>query len=155
MTHMIRISLRGLIVLLISLLASVGCRRDKELSQMQVEVTQAASDLVAQDAAARREIINMQSALDEERRLLNERARQDPIVAEAIMQIGGLILCVLPLFVVARLLRRTESEGEVSVINELVIDELLADQTAATAPKRLDHRDLDGLIRDRIADRRE
>lgn len=156
MTHMMmRISFRGLIALPLLLPASIGCRRDKELTRMQVELPQAASDLVAQDAAARREIVKMQSALDDERRLLNERARNDPIIAEAIIQIGGLVLCVLPLFLVAYLLRRTESEGEVSVLNDWVIDELLADQTAANATKRLTHQDLDGLVRDRMDERHE
>ncbi len=133
------------------LLIGIGCRRDRELTQMQVEVTEAAGELVVQDAAARREIIQMQAALDAERRLLNERERQDPIIAAAILQIGGLLLCLLPLVVIARLLASRQPEGE--VLSAIVIDELLLDQPLEPEPKRLEHQDLDALVRDRTADR--
>jgi hypothetical protein len=133
------------------LLIGVGCRRDRELTQMQVDVTEAAGELVVQDAAARREIIQMQAALDAERRLLNERERQDPIIAAAILQVGGLLLCLLPLVVIARLLASSQPEGE--ALNALVIDELLIEQPPEPEPQRLAHQDLDSLLRDRIADR--
>ena len=154
MTRTRRINGLGLIASFAPLLAAVGCGGDRELTRMQGEVTHAASELVVQDAAARRDIIRMHEALDEERRLLAERERQDPIIAEAIQYIGALLLCLLPLVVIAKLLWRSESPGEVTVLNELVIDELLIEPPSEPEPKRLPHYDLDALVRDRIADQR-
>lgn len=155
MNHTRRTSALGLIATCAPMLALIGCGGSGgELTQMQADVTHAASELVVQDATARREIIRMQEALDEERRLLAQRERQDPIIAAAIQYIGALLLCLLPLMVIAKLFWRSESPAEVSALNELVVDELLVAHAIEPAPKRLPLYDLDALVRDRIADQR-
>lgn len=135
----------------------------REIMQMQGQVARAARELAAQDAAARKEVIQMQRALDTERRRILERERQDPVIAAAILQLGGLLLCLLPMAVIASLFWRREPQPEVAVLNELVVDELLIDLSPKPElelrpelePRRLEHRDLDALVRDRIAHRGE
>jgi hypothetical protein len=88
------------------LLAVAGCEGDRELRRMQAEVNRAASELVVQDAQARRDWLRLQEQLAAERSRLAGQRYRDPIVAQAILQIGGLTLCLLPLVVIARLLWR-------------------------------------------------
>ena len=127
------------------MLATLGCNDDEELTRMQSDVARSAARLVEQDALARREIIGMQAALDKERRLIAERERRDPIIAQVILQIGSLLLCVLPLVVTAWLLLRSHHEDDVTVLDVLLIDEVVNHE-----PQRLDHRDLDSLVQDRL-----
>jgi hypothetical protein len=111
------------------LLAVVGCEGDRELRRMQAEVNRAASELVVQDAQARRDWLRLQEQLEAERSRLAGQRYRDPILAQAILQIGGLTLCLLPLVVIARLLWRpladpAEQPGD-RPGDELVFDELL------------------------------
>jgi hypothetical protein len=107
------------------LLPVIGCR-DKELTKMQAEVNRAATELVRQDTEARREWMVIQSGLDTERRRLATQGRRDPIIAQAILQIGGIGLCLLPLWVIVRLLRRDVADPVLQPIDELTMDELLS-----------------------------
>jgi len=92
---------------------------------MQAEVNRAATELVRQDAEARREWMAIQTGLDHERRQLVTQGRRDPIIAQAILQIGGLGLCLLPLWVIVRLLRRDDADPVLQPVDELTMDELL------------------------------
>jgi hypothetical protein len=148
------------------LVAVAGCRRDRELIQMQAEVNHAATELVLQEAEARRQWMAMQARLDEERRELAKQQRRDPIIAQAILQIGGIALCLLPLLVLLRLFKRAESGPVFHPIDETVLDELLGqvvpllpgpdcgpDPESPSAP-RLGHcRDLNALIDERMSRR--
>ena len=138
-----------------SLLA--GCQQDQELTRMQADVTEAASDLVQEDARARREILQMQAALDVERQRLHEqarqadkRARQAPLIAAAIQQIGGITLCLLPLLILLWLLAPRGSEQDTGELSQLMVDQLLLDDDAPLPPRQLEHHDLDSLVQERL-----
>ncbi|HBJ37315.1 MAG TPA: hypothetical protein DDZ51_21695 [Planctomycetaceae bacterium] len=155
------------------LLVSTGCGRDRELTRMQGEVNRAATELVIQDAQARREWMEAQQRLDEDRRQLAKEQRRDPIIAQAILQIGGLGLCLLPLWLIARLLKRSETDPVFHPIDDMVFDELIGHSTpllpcyerdqppdaSPGQPQRsgplIAHRDLNALIDDRLEHRRE
>jgi hypothetical protein len=111
-------------------LALTGCRRDRELTRMQAEVNRAATELVVQDAEARRQWMSIRQQFDEDRRQLAREQRRDPIIAQAILQIGGIGLCLLPLWLIARLLRRNECDPVFHPIDDLVIDELIGHTTS-------------------------
>ncbi|HBJ38590.1 MAG TPA: hypothetical protein DDZ51_28340 [Planctomycetaceae bacterium] len=166
------------------LLVSTGCGRDRELTRMQGEVNRAATELVIQDAQARREWMETQKRLDEDRRQLAKELRRDPIIAQAILQIGGIGLCLLPLWLIARLLARGENDPVFDPIDDMVFNELIGHRTnlipsygpeqppankpedtpadkpeqpqAAASPGRplLEHHDLNALIDDRLGRRR-
>ena len=162
------------------LLVSVdtGCQHDRELTRMQAEVNRAATDLVIQDAEARRQWMLVQKQLDGDRRQLANERRRDPIIAQAILQIGGMGLCLLPLWLIARLLKQAEADpvfpplGDRLLDNRL-FDELLGHHAALLPVKELDPppgnssvcppgsgpargpADLGALIDDRLRQRRE
>lgn len=148
------------------LVAAVGCRQDRELIQMQAEVNHAATELVLQEAEARRQWMEMQARLDEERRELAREQRRDPIIAQAILQIGGITLCMLPLLILLRLFKRAESDPVFHPIDETVLDELLGqvvpllpgpdcepESEAPSAPRLGHHPDLNALIQERMSRR--
>jgi len=155
------------------LLVSIGCRRDKELTQMQAEVNRAATELVIQDAHARQQWMEIQSRIDEDRRQLAKELHRDPIIAQAILQIGGIGLCLLPLWLIARLLKRSETDPVFHPIDDMVFDELIGHSTALLPVYERDQppdaspdqpqrsgpliapRDLNALIDDRLEHRRE
>jgi hypothetical protein len=169
------------------LLVSTGCGRDRELTRMQGEVNRAATELVIQDAQARREwmeaqqrldedrrqSLELRQRLDEDRRQLAKEQRRDPIIAQAILQIGGFGLCLLPLWLIARLLKRSETDPVFHPIDDMVFDELIGHSTpllphyerdqqpdaSPGQPQRggplITHRDLNALIDDRLEHRRE
>ena len=154
--------LPSLVPVFVLLLASVGCRRDKELTQMQAEVNRAATELVIQDAEARRQWMEAQKLLDADRRQLAREQRRDPIIAQAILHVGGIALCLLPLWLIARLLRRSESDPVFYPIDDMVFDELIGHAPPGITPDppqpsglKLAHRDLNALIDDRLSRRRQ
>jgi len=128
--------LQGLLAILL-LLISIGCRRDKELTKMQAEVNRAATELVIQDAEARRQWMEIQQRVDEDRRQLAKEQRRDPIIAQAILQIGGIGLCLLPLWLVARLLQRSEIDPVFHPIDDMVFDELIGHSVPLLSAKAL------------------
>ena len=111
-------------------LASAGCRRDQELTRMQAEVNRAATELVIQDAEARREWMQVQKRLDADRRQLAKEQRRDPIIAQAILQIGGIALCLLPLWLIVLLLRRSENDPVFHCVDDTVLNELIGHSPA-------------------------
>lgn len=148
------------VVWLSTVLLVSGCREDRELTRMQADVTEAASDLVQEDARARREVLQMQATLDAERQRLHEqtrqaerRARQAPIIAAAIQQLGGLFLCLLPLLVLLWLLVPRRSESDAAELSEWMIDAFLDEDDAPQPPIALEHRDLNALVEARQSDR--
>ena len=162
-------------------LASAGCRQDKELTRMQAEVNRAATELVIQDAEARREWMQVQKRLDADRRQLTIEQRRDPIIAQAILQIGGIALCLLPLWLIVLLLRRSENDPVFHCADDTVLNELIGHSPALlpsyqqeqppdafpdvppdlppSPPQpnglKIAHRDLNALIDDRLSRRRE
>lgn len=133
---------------------------------MQAEVNQAATELVRQEAEARRQWMQTQQRLDSDRRDLEQSRRQladerrtfllqahrDPIVAQAILQIGGITLCLLPLLVTVRLLRRGDDDPVLPPLDELMLNELIDLETPLLpGPLEPRPRDLNALIEQRLS----
>jgi hypothetical protein len=116
------------ILLLLVTVVVTGCQHDRELTRMQAEVNRAATDLVIQDAEARRQWMVIQKQLDGDRRQLANERRRDPIIAQAILQIGGMGLCLLPLWLIARLLQRVESDPVLPPLGDRLLDDRLFDE---------------------------
>ncbi len=143
----------------ILMLTTTGCQQDRELTRMQAEVNRAATELVIQDAEARREWMRVQQRLDADRRQLAKEQRRDPIIAQAILQIGGIALCLLPLWLIVLLLRHSQNEPVFHCADDTLLDELIGHVPPDLPPDlpssppqpsglKLAHRDLNALIDD-------
>jgi len=126
------------------------------------QVIDATQKLVEADAQARRETIQLQhviqnersginqqrDALEEERRQIAEQRNRDPIVAESIQAAVGLVVAALPLvvclFVLRALFHKSDDEAMVDVlIEELVTQEpLLAEAGGLFLPHQTEVRSL-------------
>lgn len=122
-----------------------AAQQAEAVARQSQELTSAAHELVTQDAAARREILQAQdrlqnqnqferSILDRQRELIErERAAQataavrDPILAEAIVTGGLMIAAALPLLVTLYALRRLPAQRPV----DLLLDNLLENESAS------------------------
>ena len=116
-----------------------GCR-DADLTRMQSEVNRAATELVTQDAKVRQDWMTVHNQLeqsrqkiDQDRRALAERERLDPVIAQAIRQVGGIALCLLPLLIAIRLLTADEDDPSPEVFDVLLTPELKLLSEAASA----------------------
>jgi hypothetical protein len=127
-------------------------RQSEQVARQSREIASAAHDLVEQDAAARRELLEAQArnqerfreqqvAIEQERQQLHEERRQaaqaaarDPVIAQALIAAGLILAALLPLLVTAYALRRLPETG---ATEELLTDALLEDLAAlpsATTP---------------------
>lgn len=121
-------------------------RQNQEVTQQNRQVAEAARELVAADARARQELVTAQqtlqsglqserSMLDQQRQLLEQErqglARErywQPLIAEAISQIGVLAACLAPLLLCLFLLRSMHGQHfDESDLNELLVAELAAE----------------------------
>lgn len=148
----------GLILVLLS-----GCQ-NAELAQMQAEVNRAATELVVQDAKARQDWMTVHSQIaserqqiDQERSSLIRRERLDPVIAQSILQVGGILLCLLPLLVTVRLLQTNHDPSASEVLDALLEPEIKLLSEAAVEgsthrahPPRIGPTDLDSLIAGRL-----
>ncbi len=145
---------------LVILTASLGCSSSNErvaeiaiqgareqvqqnhrMAQLQREVAVGAKQLVESDAAARQQLIALETKrevelamiaakrneLHAERRELESKRLHDPIVADAIMHVGTLLACLLPLVLCGLLLRPGNQAQDDSLVVELLISELATD----------------------------
>jgi hypothetical protein len=121
--------------------------QNQQIARQSHETTQATRDLVAADAKARTELLQaqrtMQAELQAERGRLDarretlDRQQQDviaaeqraPIVAEAILVIGTLLVCLLPLAVCGYLLRTVQSDADSVDLTELLAQEFIGADT--------------------------
>ena len=103
-------------------LASRHATQQSELSRetvkLQTKLVEGTHELVKADAQARREFIELEGRLDQqraeiarrhddledERQVIAKQRIRDPIVADAVIAIGSLLACLLPLLVVGYLL---------------------------------------------------
>ena len=130
----------------------------KELLQLQKELVDAdaearkdlqaiRAEIVQRDADGRRELdelhrrthaavaARIQTAeqqrdlLEQERKKIAADRARAPVVAEAVKFVGGLIVCLTPLFVVVYLMRCLRSDDGVAAATfDVLIDELMSDQ---------------------------
>jgi hypothetical protein len=117
-------------------------RQSEQVARQSREIASAAHDLVEQDAAARRELLEAQArnqerfreqqvAIEQERQQLHEERREtaqaaarDPVIAQALIATGLILAALLPLLVTAYALRRLPETG---AAEELLTDALLED----------------------------
>lgn len=116
------------------------------------EVTAAAHDLVEQDAAARRDLIQAQDKLqqqsqnervsidrqrqqlDAERKSAEHAAVRDPVIAQAIITGGLIVAALLPLLVTLYALRRLPEQRPVDeLLGDTLLESLLTNASADPA----------------------
>lgn len=126
--------------------------QNEAMARQTEQIAEASKQLVQADAKARQELIAAQSqlheklqaerssldrqheALETERKQLAAQRQRDPILAAAIMHLGILLACLLPLVVCIFLLRAVKdspSEGELCAI---LVDELVAPDSQLRLP---------------------
>jgi hypothetical protein len=116
--------------------------QSQAVARQSQEITSAARQLVEQDAAARRELIQAQDRFQqqthEERSALNRQhehvhlerkaaaaaAIREPVIARAITTLGLILAALLPLVVTVYALRRLPDQGQ-SPVDELLANALL------------------------------
>jgi hypothetical protein len=121
-------------------------RQSQQVAEQSQELARAAHDLVGQDAAARRELIDaqttLQSQLHEERSSVDTQRQElhverksvaaaairDPVIAQAILVTGLILAALLPLLVTAYALRRLPDPGPSdTLLAETLIENLDAE----------------------------
>ncbi len=130
------------------LLALIGCdSRRPNLSEQQVDellsmpadATSASRQLVEHDAKSREALISLhadvqaeiaeigrrQDQLDEDRKDLAAQRRSDPIIATTIEMVGLIAACLLPLIVVAMLLRPRQPLQDTDVVCDYLVREVI------------------------------
>ena len=74
--------------------------------------------------------------LEEERRDIATQRYRDPIVANAVIAVGSLLACLLPLLLAGYLLRCQLREPEDHAATEILLDEIVATHPALMASGR-------------------
>lgn len=137
----------------------------KEQSAARKELTQVQQKIIERDAQGRQDLNQLErdvhkttsdaqdrvdqerSKLETERRQIAQERQQAPIIAEAIRDVGLLVVCVLPLAVAIYLLHVLKSTpAHDDAMTEILIQELIADGPIALnyrEPARLESRDRD------------
>lgn len=133
-------------------LASRHATEQSQLSQetvkLQTELVEGTRQLVAADAQSRRDFLELEGQLDEQRAKIARRhdelederrdlARQRvraPVVANAVVAVGSLLACLLPLVLAGYLLRSQLGESEDHSVTEVLLDEIAAGHPALAPP---------------------
>ena len=117
-------------------------------------ITEAAKELVAKDAEARKAMIQAQRELqselqterssldrqredlDQQRQTLAEQRIREPVIAEAILTVGTLLGSLVPLVIVAYALSRLgQAHPDVEELSELLVRELAGEQPILSPPR--------------------
>jgi hypothetical protein len=139
-------------------------KQNEQMADQSQQTAETARHLVEEDSKARREIADAHATLrselqeervgidqqriemERERRDLSARRARDPIIAETIGAIGGIIACLLPLFLAGYVLYTTNrNKNDTEMLNELLVagvinDELRLLPGSRETAARLDHR---------------
>jgi hypothetical protein len=133
-------------------LASRHATQQAELSretvELQTELVEGTHELVVADAEARSDFLEREGKMDErraeirrqhddldnERRDIAKQKHREPIVANAVIAIGTLLACLLPLAVAAYLLRANLSESDDHSVTEILLQEVTATHPAFRNP---------------------
>ena len=135
-------------------LASRHATQQNELSRetvkLQNELVEGTQKLVEADAQARRDFLELEGKLDEqrvevgrrhdeledERREIAKQRYRDPIVANAVIAAATLLACVLPMLLAGWLLRAQLNETEEHTATEILLEEISAKHPALASPSR-------------------
>jgi hypothetical protein len=115
------------------------------------QVLEATNKLVEADAKSRTENIELhrqieteRSGINQQRDVLEQERRQiagerirDPIVADSILAVGGLIAAILPLLVCLALLRGLFQKSDQETIADVLIEDLVSRQPLLSGPEAL------------------
>ncbi len=135
----------------------------RQMDELQKQVAEGARQLAESDAKARENLTAMQhdlqtaqaeigrqrDLLEEDRREIAAQREQDPIVAAAILDVGILLACLLPLALCVYVLRVACRAGESdSAVAEFLVEELVASEPRLSLPGRsslpaIEHRAVD------------
>lgn len=128
-----------------------GCDEDErqKASRAQAEVAEASRQLVQADAKARGEIVALQrdlqqgqaelgrqrDQLEDDRRQYADDRNRDPILANAILGVGTILACLLPLILCIALVLSLRDRSE----TESTLTEILVEEIAGEKPILLPH----------------
>jgi hypothetical protein len=111
--------------------------QNREMAKLNQHVAEGTKRLVEADAAARKDLIQVQQKLDQQRqeihaeqKQLAEQRHRDPIIANSILGIVVLLVCALPVVLGIYILRATSQQGPEDGLAELLVMELASDQPA-------------------------
>ena len=136
--------------------------QNQAMAKQSQEVAEATRQLVEGDAKARREmaathrdlqtglqserknIDRQHDELEQERREIAAQRHRDPIIAQAIIQVGGYLAAVVPLALAFVLLRSLQHEDPDAFVGELLLQEFTSERPLLidrqwTAPAALEH----------------
>lgn len=117
--------------------------QNQTMADLHKQVAENTGRLIEAENEARRELTALQRELHDEqseirkrhdklnaeRRSIAAQRQRDPIIANAIILIGSVLACLVPLAIAWQLLRCLETEGiNEDAISSLLIDELVADR---------------------------
>ncbi|MCA9123918.1 MAG: hypothetical protein H6822_30175 [Planctomycetaceae bacterium] len=140
-------------------LASRHATQQAELSRetvkLQNELVEGTQKLVEADAQARRDFLELEGKLDEqrvevgrrhdeledERREIAKQRYRDPIVANALIAAATLLACLLPMLLAGWLLRSQLDETAEHTATEMLLEEITATRSGLVPPSAaaLDH----------------
>lgn len=108
--------------------------QNAEMARLNREIAEATERLVAADADARQEILKSHQSLVEQRDALEQERRQmaservtESILAPIFWHLGTLLLCLLPIVLAIAVLRQNHT-NDAEIVNEILIQELVAEE---------------------------
>jgi hypothetical protein len=155
-----------LIVTLLNTLSGCGVNESQSVREIATQamheqaeqnnrIADATRDLVSSDARAREELIESHArlqdqlqkergSLDQQKKELNKMRetieldrRRAPVIAEAIQLVGGILVCLVPLFLAGYVLysvNRVSATDEEHLVNEILIGELTSESPRLLPP---------------------
>ena len=113
--------------------------QNREMSQLNREVANAHKELVSlqHDVEEQQAEVNRQrDQLESERREIAKQRHRDPIIAEAISNVGLVLACLIPLALAGYLLYCLHNHKDDPVVTELLIEEIASEQPTLLPPPR-------------------
>lgn len=123
--------------------------QNRQAAELHKQLVEGSKQLVQADARAREELTVLQhdlradqadigrqrDQLEAERRQMADQRHRDPLIAAAIMNVGLVLACLLPLIVAVYVLWAVgHSRQSDDAVTELLVEELVADQPRLLPP---------------------
>lgn len=130
--------------------ASEQAELSRQTVKLQNELVEGTQKLVEADAQARRDFLELEGKLDDqrvevgrrhdelesERREIAKQRYRDPIVANALIAAATLLACLLPMLLAGWLLRSQLNETDEFTATEILLEEISARHPALASPSR-------------------